>query len=133
MTAPKRTIAERRMVCAVVNRYGVRVGDDNQPHATADSRELLLALFCTHPTDRQRAWRPEVARQTADDLAEAERMEQRRTADPAQKSDTGDVGPFRAQACAWGRENGWPHADSRQPLDPDMLAAYRAAKAGEGS
>lgn len=50
-------------------------------------------------------------------------------ADPAQTSATGDIGPFRALVCDWGRVNGWPHADSRQPLDPDMLAAYRAAKA----
>ena len=134
MTADVLTPAQRRMVCAVVNRYGAPVGIDGQPHATPDSRELLLALFCTRPTDRQRAERPEKARETAADVAEAERMEQRRTADPATTQHiTGDAGPWRAKVCTWGRENGWPAIDSRQALPPELVAAYRAAHAGEGS
>lgn len=72
---------------------------------------------------------------------EKERMRAKRTADralgiedrtgavdPAQSQHpTGDPGPFRALVCAWGRDNGWPRADSRKPLDPALLAAYRAA------
>ena len=134
MTAPQRTVAERRMVCAVVNRYGLWLDDDDKLHVSPDSRELLLALFCTNPTAAQRAWRPEETRKTANDVAEEARMEQRRTADPATTQHiTGDAGPWRAKVCAWGRENGWPGIDSRQVLDPELVAAYRTAHAGEAS
>ncbi len=134
MTTFPLTIAQRRMVCAVVNRYGAPTGPDGQPHATDDSREILLALFCANPTARQRAERPEKARETAADIAEAARMEQRRTADPATTQHiTGDPGPWRAKVCAWGRDHGWPDAVSRQVLDAELVAAYRAAHAGEAS
>lgn len=87
--------------------------------------DLLLVIFGKPRRDNEKERMR--AKRTAD---RARGIEDRTGAvDPARSQHpTGDPGPFRALVCTWGRDNGWPGADSRKPLDPAMLAAYRAAK-----
>ena len=117
---PRITDAMRqRATTAVLRRLGTWTNADGV-HATYESAEVLRALFCTTP--KRPGKRPALLAVKAIQ------------ADPASSQHPPeDIGAFRSQVCEWGRANGWPEAYSRQPLDTNMLAAYRAAHAGEGS
>ncbi len=146
-TIPDITTTQRtRAASAVIRRFGTWTDDDGEPHATDESAELLLTLFCTQPKRRRgtraqadaakRGTQPPqlaAARDRAMAHAEAQRFneaqQRRRIIDPADSQHPPeDIGAWRAQVCTWGRANGWPNAHSKQALDPDMLAAYRAAQ-----
>lgn len=89
-------------------------------HASEASHEVLQALF----DDRGPRGNRKKARRT----------HRRAVADPSRSQHPPEnISSWRAQVCAWGRENGWPDAHSRHALDPGMLAAYRAAHPQDAS
>jgi hypothetical protein len=86
------------------------------PDAAA-RREILDALFAPRPA------------RTADPMPVRSRAGH---GDPAHSQHPPEsIGAWRFEVVTWARANGWPDARVAGPLNPDILAAYRAAHPGQ--